>query len=267
MKKTLIITLFIGVCHLGLIAQDSYNVINTKGKVSKNGKTIRRGQKLKSSDKIKFATSQAMLLVSSQKFGRMVLSANPRKKNISETSYILKNLISKGRASARGNEILFNKVMIWSYFGKDKHLILGGEERIKVHKTSFPMNKQNFFFINYNFKGEEVNKKLRFDKDQFIINKERLFRINKQKISGEGITDFKLFYYKDGAPDFIGDIKLVFLDDDSQVKKVIEEMVKFLKSSKMSREEIEKSVDAYLSKYLGEPNKKEFKNWFKKNYE
>ena len=115
MKNLLIVTLLFTLTLFSTtnttFAQDAYNVINIRGKVSQNGKAVRRGSKLKASDKIKFVTPRAMLLVSSQKYGRMVLSANPRKKQMSETSYILRNLISKGRASARGSEILFNSIM------------------------------------------------------------------------------------------------------------------------------------------------------------
>lgn len=270
MKKTLFIVLLLGICHLSF-AQDSYNVINIKGKVNKNGKTIRRGQKLTASDKIKFVSPRAMLLVSSQKYGRMVLSANPRKKNVSETSYILKNLVSKGRASARGNAVLFNKTMIWTYFGRGttKHLIIGEEEKVTVSKKAFPMNKDSFFFIHYKYKGEDVNKKLRFNEDasKFIINKDRLFRIHDKKISGEGIEDFKMFYYVKGKePVVIGDIKMAFFDDNSENKKAIHELAGFMKEGKMGEKEIRNAVFAYLARYFGEPNGEEFNHWFKKNF-
>ncbi len=209
MKNTIIVALLL-VLGQATFAQDTYNVINIRGKVSQNGKAVRRGAKLKANDKIKFVTPRSMLLVSSQKYGRMVLSSNPRKKQVSETSYILGNLISKGRASARGSEILFNRIMVKGYFGNEPHLVLGGEEKIRVSNKAFPLNKENFFFINYQYKGEDVNKKLPYESgqkgDYFLINQDRLFRINGEKISEKGIQDFRLFYYKNGTPEEIGEL-------------------------------------------------------------
>ncbi|OJJ15556.1 hypothetical protein BKI52_37360 [marine bacterium AO1-C] len=266
MKNTIIVALLM-IFAQAAFAQDSYNVINIRGKVSKNGKTVRRGAKLKANDQIKFVTPRAMLLVSSQKYGRMVLSANPRKKQVSETSYILRNLISKGRASARGSEILFNSIMVRGYFGNEEHLVLGGEEKIRVSKKAFPLDKKNFFFINYQYKGEDVNKKLPYKDDYFFINQDRLFRINGEKISGEGINDFRLFYYKDGTPDEIGQLKLVFINDESPLKKTIDDMVSFVKENGSKPSEVKMAVDGFLRKHFGSPNKEEFEAWYKKNYE
>lgn len=271
MKNLLIVTLLFTLTLFSTtnttFAQDAYNVINIRGKVSQNGRAVRRGAKLKASDKIKFVTPRAMLLVSSQKYGRMVLSANPRKKQVSETSYILRNLISKGRASARGSEILFNSIMVRGYFGNEEHLVLGGEEKIRVSKKAFPLDKKNFFFMNYEYKGEQVNKKLPFKGDYFYINQDRLFRINGKKISEKGLNNFRLFYYKDGTPEEIGNIKLVFINDDSPLKKTVDEIASFVKENGSSKEEVKMAVDGFLRKHFGTPNKEEFEAWYKKNYE
>lgn len=251
--------------HL-LSAQDVYNVINIKGKVSQNGKTVKRGQKLKESDKIKFVSPRALLLVSSQRYGRMVLSAKPAKKHMSEATYILKNLVSKGRASARGDEALISREMIYSFFGSGKpRLIFGNKESAKVRANMFPLSKSYFFFISYYYKGEKVNKKLPFEGNTFHIDKERLFVIEGKKVSGEGIHDFELKYYKNGEDLVdIGKIKLYFWDKAYQ--KDIDEMVKFMKKNKLTEDEIKDTVFSYLQKNFGEPHPEKFKAWYAKHY-
>jgi hypothetical protein len=266
MTKTFFIVLLLSVMHHVSSAQDVYNVINIKGKVSQNGKTIRRGQKLKATDKIKFVSPRALLLVSSQRYGRMVLSSKPAKKGMSEAAYILKNLVSKGRASARGEEAMVSREMVYSRFGKgNPHLIFDGEESAKVKKVVFPLNEKSFFFVSYSYKGENVNKKLPFEGTSFTVNKDRLFRIEGKKISGEGIHDFHLKYYKNGEEVIdIGKIKLFFWDN--AYKKDLDEMVKFMKKNKLTEDEIKDTVFSYLQKNFGEPNAYQFKKWYKKHY-
>ncbi|WP_045113809.1 hypothetical protein [Microscilla marina] len=266
MTKTFFIVLLISIQHLSF-AQDVYNVINIKGKVSRNGKNIRRGQKLKATDKIKFVSPRALLLVSSQRYGRMVLSAKPAQKSMSEAAYILKNLVSKGRASARGDKKMVTREMIHYYFGKgEPHLILGEEATVKVKKSLFPLNKKSFFFMSYQYKGEKINKKLPFEDNRFTVNKDRLFRVEGKKVSGKGINDFGLFYYKNGEEVIdIGRVKLFFWDNAHQKK--IDEMVKFMKANELTQSEIQDTVFAYLQKYFGEPNGDEFKTWYQKHYQ
>ncbi|WP_299466278.1 hypothetical protein [uncultured Microscilla sp.] len=266
MTKTFFIVLLISIQHLSF-AQDVYHVINIKGKVSRNGKNIRRGQKLKATDKIKFVSPRALLLVSSQRYGRMVLSAKPAQKSMSEAAYILKNLVSKGRASARGDEKMVTREMIHYYFGKgEPHLILGDEATVKVKKALFPLNKKSFFFMSYQYKGEKVNKKLPFEDNRFTVNKDRLFRVEGKKISGKEINDFGLFYYKNGEEVIdIGRVKLFFWDNAHQKK--VDEMVKFMKANELTQEEIKDTVFAYLQKYFGEPNADQFKTWYQKHYQ
>ncbi len=266
MTKTFFIVLLLSVMHHVSSAQDVYNVINIKGKVSQNGKTIRRGQKLKATDKIKFVSPRALLLVSSQRYGRMVLSGKPAKKGMSEAAYILKNLVSKGRASARGEEAMVSREMVYSRFGKGKpHLIFDGEESAKVKKIVFPLNEKSFFFVSYSYKGENVNKKLPFEGTTFTINKDRLFRVEGKKISEEGIHDFHLKYYKNGEEVIdIGKVKLFFWDNAH--KKDLDDMVKFMKKNKLTEDEIKDTVFSYLQKNFGEPNAYQFKKWYKKHY-
>ncbi len=62
-------------------------------------------------------------------------------------------------------------------------------------------------------------------------------------------------------------IKLVFINNESPLKKTIDEMVAFIKENGTNSEDTKVAVDGFLRKHFGAPNKEEFEAWYKKNYQ
>ena len=259
MKSTFIIYLLAGLFSIAT-AQDSYHVINIKGKVSRNGKKVKRGQKLSANDQVKFLTPRALLLVSSQRYGRKVLSGNPARKSESEVVYMIKSLVIKTRASAgfAASELPNGQTGLLSHFGKDKHLILGNEERILVDKKEFILNQHSFFLLRYEHEGKTVEQKIPHEANQLIFN---------QEILNKNVVAYTLIYQKEGnKPQQSGAIKLVQLYNKSEGKKAVDEFVAFLRKNKLKKSKIKRATKSYLKKYFGTPHHSRFYSWFKANY-
>lgn len=47
-----------------------------------------------------------------------------------------------------------------------KYVVLE-KQSIQIDKTNFPMDNDNFFFLRYLYKGEEINKKLTYSGEAF----------------------------------------------------------------------------------------------------
>lgn len=259
MKNTFIIYLLASIFSV-VIAQDSYHVIKIKGKVSRNGQRVKQGQKLNSSDRIKFLTPGSLLLVSSQRFGRKVLSGNPTQKNDSEIAYMVKRLVSKNRASVRGfiasKESEKDNSML-DYFDKDKHLVLGNEERIAIDKKKFVLNQNSFFLLKYQHEGKTIEQKIPSEASQLIFN---------QKIIHKEVADYELIYQKEGSKQKLGSLKLAQLADKSKGKKAIDKLVRFMRKGKLEKSKVKENIQNYLTKYFGTPNDQQYNRWFKTNY-
>lgn len=250
-------------------AQDSYHVLQIKGTVKKSGGLlVKRGDKLTSNISLRFMNKASMLLVNSQKYGRMVLHPNPKGKEISETSYLLSNLISRKKASTRSGA-LNNSIDLKKYLETEAYLILGKEASLKINPKAFPMSENAFFYLNYQYEGESINKILFYEGNQLFFSQKEIFKIDDTPIVPEKVTDLKVFYYeKDGQKStFISDFNPVFIPEE-EVKTPFDSMIALSQESEISSVEILEMTENYLVRYYGgKIDKAHLRNWLIQQYQ
>ncbi len=226
MKKISIIVLFV-LAYSYLHAQDTYFIQNIKGIVKNGSNTVKKGDKIDATSKLTF-TKGALLMVSSQKEGMKILPAKPVS---SETAYTLADLLPKtNRASTRGNFIQ-NPKYFENYFGDGVYCVFGDETQVKVNLTDYPMNKDSYFSLRYDYNNEIVDKKLAFAGDQFVISKKELFSIKGKDIDSSEIAEFALHYHSGTkkSPNLVASFMPLFISVSQELKTEIGGMVAMFK--------------------------------------
>ena len=71
------------------------------------------------------------------------------------------------------------------------------------------MNENQFFFLKFEYKGEEINKKLLFDQNKLIFSREEILKVDQIPIKEIDQPDISLYYYNNGTAEYISDFSLV----------------------------------------------------------
>ena len=211
-----VFVLFLG---MSLKAQD-YQVIHVKGEISRveSGNLLKPGDKVSADEQINFKSSDAMAAVLNSEMGRFILKANPDEKKSGNLIYVLKSTVTpvRGGMSTRATGIN-NAFDLKVYFAEAPYVWVGNFVVLKMSSIAFPMDEDNFFFLRYTWKGDQINKKLGYDADKLVVNKEEVFKIDGSEIDPYEATDFRLYYYKSGneESELITEISFVLIDQES----------------------------------------------------
>ena len=211
----LFIFLFVSALHA-----QQYQVIHVKGEIirSENGEKLKSGDKVSAEAKITFKTADAMAAVLDPDMGRYILKAQKDEEQSSGLIYVIKTAITpvRGGMSTRAGGIN-NEFDMKLYFAESPYVWAGNYIVLRVSKAAFPMDENNFFFIRYSWKGDQINKKLDFEDDKLIFSKEEVFKVDGVEIDPFSTGNFELFYYKsvEEESSMITEIEFVLIDQES----------------------------------------------------
>jgi hypothetical protein len=172
-----------------VFAQNNYNVIKVNGIiiVKKNNNELQRGSVFEENDKLDFQTSNARAAVINQLKGRFILMPNN-----SNIAYARANLTpSMTNISSRAGTMI-SKDDLSNFFSGDYVII--DKSYVKIIPNIFKMDDDNFFYIKYTYKNEDIHKKLEYKNDTLIINKSELCTIDGWPITNPNITKMELLY-------------------------------------------------------------------------
>lgn len=197
----------------------SYTVIHTIGKIydTQSGTYLSKGSKVSENATLKFETDGAKAAVLSSSRGRFVIQQNGTSSSQSDAAYVLTSVISpvRGRLSTRAGSIN-NTLDFQKHFNEGSIALLGRSYRVTVSSTGFPMTESRFFYVQYEYEGETINKKLSSDEDNLVINLNNFFSIDGNAIDPSAISDARLHYYdaSKGSSKFITDMDITYVSDE-----------------------------------------------------
>lgn len=203
-------------------------MIHSIGKIldTKSGKYLAKGARIEESASLMFETKGARAAVLSSSRGRFVIQEASTSESKSDVVYTLTSVLSpaRGKLSTRAGGIN-NKLDFEKYFGEDAVVLLGDSFSLKVSPTAYPMNESKFFYAQYQYKGEVINKKLASEEDKLILRTSEFFSVDGNAISTTEVSDIKLFYYDAAAQESSLLTPLKFaLVSTSDLKSLSEEM-------------------------------------------
>ena len=239
------------------VDEDNYRVIKINGQISyvRSGKNMAQGDVFSPKEKLKFKTDASRAAVISKTAGRKILSPKNGVKSKATLLPAMNNISSRSGA-------LINAIDLKNHFSGN-YLVLE-ESRLQISDKGYPMNDDSFFFIRYIYEGETINKKLAYDGDKLIINKEELFKVDGEPIDPTAITECELYYRAGSKNTLIGSFNPVFPETEA-LKKEVSIIMQEL-SGKTEDEKIEE-LTSYLNEYYGKPDRDNLRNWLAANFD
>lgn len=194
MKKSIIVLLFfIQFSGFG----QSYTVIHSIGKIYdvKNERHLTKGMKIDESAELRFDSPNARAAVLSSSRGRYIIQAASGTSAQSDLAYTLSSIITpaRGKLSTRAGGIN-NTLDFKKHFEEGAIAVLGGSYQVKIAPAAFPMNDNQFFYLQYLYNGELINKKLS-NEGEVLIFDQSIYLIDDVPIDANQTSEMKLFYY------------------------------------------------------------------------
>jgi hypothetical protein len=258
MKTIIPVFLFLFIATNSLFSQQDFKVIKVNGSIllKTKGISLETGTVFSDKEDLIFRSEDATAAVINSQKGRLILTS----KNHDLSTASSNNMPSMYNISSRGGPLLNNSDLKNHFSGK--YVVLG-RQLIKIDNKSFPMDNNNFFFLRYIYKGEEINKKLGFKADTLIIDKSSLFTIDGKPIPSADNTAIKLYYRKGDESLLINDFDLIF-PDMTQLKKETEIILSEIKS-KPEKEKIGE-INSYLNEFYGKVYGENLISWLESNF-
>ena len=232
---------------------DKFNVINVQGKIvfANSGVEMKRGDVYISGMNLNFVNSKSRAAIVNKTQGRYVLTGSSKGK--------VKVLPAANNISSRAGAIL-NIVDLKKHFS-DRYLILKRSE-VQIGKDAFPMGNKDFFYLTYEYQGEEIAKKLRNEDDMLILDRDEIFKIDGKAIPYEE-KEMTLYYRKEGKGMKINTFVPVFADND---KLVAEVKILIESYQDVSDEEKVQEITAYLNEFYGNAHRANLNSWLKAEF-
>lgn len=236
-----------------LAASDQYKVIKVDGQIvfQKTNTDMKMGDIFMPGTVLDFRTPQSRAAVISQIKGRFVLSASEQGQT---------NILPAANNVSSRSGALINLIDLQNHFS-GKYLVIGKME-LQLGKEAFPMNESNFFYLTYYHKDEQIRKKLSYEDDKLILDKEEIFKIDGQPIPVEE-KEMTIFYRQGSESKKIGTFTPVFpnpTDLKSEIEVIINEY-----ADKDAATQI-KEITAYLNEFYGNPQKDNLGAWLKSEF-
>lgn len=241
-----------------MFSQEKFKVIKVNGTITLKAKgiSLQTGTVFAENEDLLFRSEDATAAVINSQKGRLILTSRNHDLSGASSNYLppMYNVASRGFGSLISLSDLRNQF-------SDKCAVLG-RQLLEINPANFPMNKENFFFIRYIYKGEEINKKLDYSGDTLIIDKRTLYQVDGKPIQKPDNAQAVLFYRKGSESQLINNFELVFPEEKqlaSEVKIILDEFAQKPAKEKMNE------VAAYISDNYGKVSRENLLAWLEKN--
>lgn len=261
-KNILFLILFV-FTFTGFLKSQCYTVLSVKGEIilEKTGKPIQEMDEICANDKLKFSSVDSKAAVLSPEQGRFIVKISERKRGGDLTTFVKSVLFQgTGNLSSRGTVSLETEF-------EDEYFITG-VNKLQIDPKVYPMDTNNFFYLRYNYKEKDINKRLKFSNDTLFFEKEKIYRVDDNDINPKTIESVSLYYYeKDkNTSTKISSFKLTFADE-KKLTCELNSYISLLKKSGKDKEYIEDEVLLYIMDVYGKINIDNTKEWINKNLE
>lgn len=240
-----------------------YQVISAKGKIvnKRTGKQLIGRSIFKEFDVLTFSAQDCRLAVIDYKQRSFIAKLNAAK----SLGYELEPL--QARINTRPGKIL-NYLSFRQFLNGRRLLVIGDTLQLEIAAEEFAMNKDSFFYIQYQWKGatEPINKRLIFTKNILIIDKNTLFTVDNKPIKSTEASDYKLFYFnkRTNNSTLINPFDIIFCNE-AELKASVTIIVENF-TQKPAKSSMKEAIVRYINSLYGEPEKELLDLWLKKHF-
>lgn len=260
--KKIIFTLLMFAAAVLLFGQaEVYNIVKVDGEIINRttGKLLVAGDVIKPTDQLEFKNNYAMAIAISSTRGKFTIRLPEQDQDLFNNSQLLAMantaaypVESRAQLSVRAVGIMEIKDLT-KYFGTGDFFILGDKLSIRLSKTYYPLDENNFIVFTYQGKEKTVSKKIGFTGQTIEIDKNQIISSPEDIIKGNTLPKVSIYKYDNlkKTSTLITQVNFVFLNPD-QVKKEFEFIVPLLKQDKKSRSEAADYLRSYFYDIYGQ---------------
>ncbi len=218
---------------------------------------MNQGDVFPENENLSFQSPNSRAAVINPNSGRFILTPD----NYDDLSSAKSNFLpAMSNLSTRGG-IINNLTDLQNQFCDN--MVILCEASYYLNPYQFPMNENEFFFIRFQYKGEEINKKLGSDQNRLILSREDILKVDEKSIDKIDQPNVSLYYHKDEQSEYISDFSLIIPDLDdikTECQIILDE------SSTKSYNLKVNDISAYLFEFYGKPDKQDVINYLDKTF-
>lgn len=256
MKKLFVLFLVCFVSFTGLQAQElTILKVSEDGVAQADGKVLKAGDTIEKDAKIKFSDKDAFIRVFDGKDAFEIT----KKGTVIDTAAVV---LTTKRA------VITSKADLKKFIETPNLLVI--DEIVfnipeSVYKLSVWTEEEEpagaFFFISYEYEGEEINKFLKVQTPNAFVLDDKIYTIDGKPIDPKKVKDMEFRYAVDYETDIVAGTGLSMICISTEDIK--EEVGLMVANTSINRIQ---QVQKYLIKFYGEPEIKELKAWLKKEF-
>ncbi len=244
---------------LGLQAQTSYKVIKVNGSIQyvRTGNQMALGDVFSENENLSFGSPASRAAVINPEKGRFILTPESASRLTSAKSNFLpamSNISTRGGALNSLNDIQ-------NQFSGPVAILYKASWHVNPYQ--FPMDEENFFYLQLRYNGEAINKKLPFDGNNLVFSRTEILRVDDQPIGAFDEPGTALFYYTPEGAQFISSFDLIFPEKEmlkAEAGIILEEFSQEDYSRKVNE------LSGYLFEFYGKPDKEDVMLFLEKDF-
>jgi len=259
MKKVIILPI-IFILTLSIQAQtSSYKVIKVNGSIQyvSTGSKMVLGDEFAETENLTFGSPSARAAVINPGKGRFILTPESAGKLSGAKSNFLP---ARSNISTRGGA-LNSLENVQNQFSDTIAIIYKASWHLNPYL--FQMNENRFFFLQFQYNGEQINKKLAFEDNTLIFSREEILKVDDQTIKNIDTPATSLHYYSADGPQYISEFDLIFPEMEllkAEAGIILEEFSSLDYSQKV------KELSGYLLEFYGKPDKEDVMLFLEKDF-
>lgn len=265
MKFTAILLL---AASINLQAQDSFIVTRINGKVTNNktGTLLKAGDVLQPSDRVTFDSFDSYVISIGQNMGRYMIKLHepPAPETIQQLTAMVKDVAvpTKRRSLMaeryRPDETVVNDLR--SYFGNDKFTVIGDIVSVPINNQAYPIDNNRFIVFYYRVNNNPVSKKIGYEENSLIIEKDKLLSTNAGVITQNEIPSVGVYLYEKNTrtSEEITKFNLAFVDRETLTNEFLT-IIPILQKQRMAKDDIKKYLIEYFYDFYGSTDSRSIK--------
>lgn len=233
-----------------------WKVLSVDGKLKANGVLVAQGNTINPDEAIVFSESGSRAILADKTGEIFILT---QAEGIAKEGEIAANLIQKYKATnTRGFRKLGGGITdLKQFFGSARFTLLEDKTELPLDARIYPLNNDKFIVFYYEINGEKVSKKIGFDHQKLILEKDKLLQSPTQKLEGTEIRNLYVYQYEisSKATVFITKIHLNFEQSD-KIAKELSVLKNWLTEN--SNTDIDKKLGLYFETVYGRTQSSQF---------
>jgi hypothetical protein len=265
MKTLNIIVILLLTLGFTALAQDEYNVTRVNGKVTnlKTGQEVSAGDVLNPGDQLLFESIDSYAIAIGSNMKRFQLKIHEAE-GVKMQQMLTATVMESARPTTMRNLMLarFNPNEeeisdLKQYFGNDKFSIIGDAVDVTLSHKQYPLSDEKFIVFYYRVDNNPVQKKIGFEEQKLLLEKEKLVTSSAGSISGNEIADLQVYEYETTTRTGkeITRFTLVFVDKET-LKNEFYTIIPILKRQRMADPDIKKYLIEYYYDFYGATDSK-----------